>query len=144
MNHLIISVILIRKTGMKENFIIHFLRICFEEKYQSENRLKNITITFALLAIIIWGPGNSGDGYLFSIDRRTKEIGIRRASGATTSELLIVLNKELILWVLVAFSIASPIAWYVMNNWLQNFVYKTIFSWWIFVIAGLIAIGIAY
>ena len=112
------------------------------EKYQSETRLKNITVAFALLAIIISVLGIFGMA-VFSIDRRTKEIGIRRVAGAKSSEILILLNKEFIIWVLVAFIIASPVAWHIMNKWLQNFVYKTEFSWWIFLLAGIIAFGIA-
>ena len=80
---------------------------------------------------------------VFSIDRRTKEIGIRLVAGAKSSEILFLLNKEFIIWVLAAFVIASPIAWYVINKWLQNFVYKTEFSWWIFLLAGIIAFVIA-
>jgi putative ABC transport system permease protein len=113
-----------------------------DEKYQSETRLRNITIAFALLAIVISVLGILGMA-IYSIDRRTKEIGIRRVAGATNSEILILLNGEFILWVAAAFVIASPVAWYVMCNWLQNFVYKTELSWWIFAIAGFIASGIA-
>jgi putative ABC transport system permease protein len=80
---------------------------------------------------------------VFSIDRRTKEIGIRRVAGAKSSEILLLLNMEFIKWVLVAFIVATPIAWYTMHNWLQNFVYKTELSWWIFLLAGIIAFGIA-
>ena len=112
------------------------------EKYQAETRLKNITVAFALLAIIISVLGILGMA-IFSIDRRTKEIGIRRVAGAKSSEILILLNKEFIIWVFVAFIIASPVAWYTMNKWLQNFVYKTEFSWWIFLLSGIIAFGIA-
>jgi putative ABC transport system permease protein len=112
------------------------------EKYQSETRLRNITISFALLAIVISVLGILGMA-VFSIDRRTKEIGIRRVAGATNSEILILLNSEFIIWVAVAFVIASPVALFVMNNWLQNFVYKTELSWWIFALAGVIAFGIA-
>ena len=80
---------------------------------------------------------------IFSIDRRTKEIGLRRVAGAKSSEILVLLNKEFIIWVLLGFVIASPIALYVMRKWLQNFVYKTELSWWIFFLAGFIAFGIA-
>jgi putative ABC transport system permease protein len=80
---------------------------------------------------------------IFSIERRTKEIGIRKVAGATNPEILILLNREFFIWVVVAFLIASPIAFYIMNNWLQNFVYKTQLSWWIFALAGIIAFGIA-
>ncbi|MBK7628918.1 MAG: FtsX-like permease family protein [Bacteroidales bacterium] len=80
---------------------------------------------------------------IFSIDRRTKEIGIRRVAGAKNSEILLLLNKEFIKWVVVAFIIAAPVSWVIMNNWLQNFVYKTELSWWIFIVAGLFATLIA-
>jgi putative ABC transport system permease protein len=94
------------------------------------------------LAIVISVLGILGMA-IFSIDRRTKEIGIRRVAGAKSAEILILLNKEFIIWVLVAFIIATPVAWYTMNRWLQNFVYKTELSWWIFLLAGIIAFGIA-
>ncbi len=112
------------------------------EKYQSETRLRNITLSFALLAIMISILGILGMT-IFSIERRTKEIGIRRVAGATNSEILILLNREFIIWVVVAFIVASPLAFYTMNNWLQNFVYKTQLSWWIFALSGIIAFGIA-
>jgi putative ABC transport system permease protein len=123
-------------------FSYTFFDDLLNEKYQAETRLKNITMSFALLAIVISVLGILGMA-IFSIDRRTKEIGIRRVSGAKSSEILILLNKEFIIWVFVAFIIASPVAWYVMHNWLQNFVYKTEQSWWIFLLAGIIASGIA-
>ena len=136
----------IRNTYMRnrENreFSYRFFDDLLNEKYQGETRLKNITVAFALLAIIISVLGILGMA-VFSIDRRTKEIGIRRVTGAKSSEILILLNKEFILWVIVAFIIAAPIAWYAMNRWLQNFVYKTELSWWIFLLAGIIAFGIA-
>jgi putative ABC transport system permease protein len=74
---------------------------------------------------------------------RTKEIGIRKVNGAKISEILIMLNKDFIKWVAIAFVIATPIAWFIMNKWLENFAYKTDLSWWIFALAGLLALGIA-
>jgi putative ABC transport system permease protein len=112
------------------------------EKYQSETRLRNITLSFSLLAIMISILGILGMT-VFSIERRTKEIGIRRVAGATNSEILMLLNSEFIIWVAAAFIIASPVALYIMNNWLQNFVYKTELSWWIFALAAIIAFAIA-
>jgi putative ABC transport system permease protein len=123
-------------------FSYRFFNDIRDEKYQSEARLRNITIAFALLAIMISVLGILGMS-VFSIDRRTKEIGIRRVAGATNSEILILLNGQFIIWVAVAFFIASPVAWYVMNKWLQNFVYKTELSWWIFALAVVIASIIA-
>lgn len=123
-------------------FSYRFFDDLLNEKYQEETRLRNITIAFALLAIVISILGILGMS-VFSIDRRTKEIGLRKVAGAKSSEILLLLNMEFIKWVLVAFIIATPIAWYTMHNWLQNFVYKTELSWWIFLLAGIIAFGIA-
>jgi len=123
-------------------FSYRFFNDIRDEKYQSETRLRNITVAFALMAIVISILGIFGMA-IFSIDRRTKEIGLRKVAGARNHEILTLLNKEFILWVGVAFLIASPIAWYSMNKWLQNFVFKTEFSWWIFALAGFIASGIA-
>jgi putative ABC transport system permease protein len=75
--------------------------------------------------------------------KRTKDIGIRKINGATIFEVMFLLNKDFIKWVIVAFLIATPIAWYVMHRWLQSFVYRTQQSWWIFGLAGIIALGIA-
>ena len=74
---------------------------------------------------------------------RTKEIGIRKINGAKISEVMAMLNRDFVKWVAVAFVIATPIAYYAMNKWLENFAYKTNLSWWIFALAGLLALGIA-
>jgi putative ABC transport system permease protein len=80
---------------------------------------------------------------LYDTRKRTKEIGIRKVNGAKVSEILAMLNKDFIKWVAIAFIIATPIAYYAMNKWLENFAYKTNLSWWIFALAGLLALGIA-
>ena len=80
---------------------------------------------------------------LFISQQRTKEIGIRKINGATVSEILGLLNKNFVKWVAIAFVIATPIAYSAMNKWLENFAYKTSLSWWIFALAGLLALGIA-
>jgi putative ABC transport system permease protein len=74
---------------------------------------------------------------------RTKEIGIRKINGADITEILVLLNRDFVKWVMIAFVIASPVAWYEMYKWLQNYAYKTEFSWWIFPLAGLITLVIA-
>jgi len=79
----------------------------------------------------------------FTIQHRTKEIGVRKVNGAKVSEILAMLNKDFIKWVIVAFVVATPIAYYAMTKWLENFAYKTSLSWWIFALAGLLALGIA-
>ncbi len=80
---------------------------------------------------------------LFTIQQRTKEIGIRKVNGARVSEVLTMLNRDFVKWVAIAFVIATPIAYYAMHLWLESFAYKTELSWWIFALAGLLALGIA-
>jgi putative ABC transport system permease protein len=74
---------------------------------------------------------------------RTKEIGIRRINGASVPDILIILNKDIGRWFLIALLLAVPVSWYSMNKWLQNYAYKTEISWWIFALAGTIVFGIA-
>lgn len=110
--------------------------------YKKEIQISNILFVLALFSILISGMG------LFSISTliskiRTKEIGIRKVNGAKVSEILTMLNKDFVKWVAIAFVIASPVAYYAMNKWLENFAYKTNLSWWIFALAGLLALGIA-
>ena len=80
---------------------------------------------------------------LFYLEKQKKEIGIHKINGASIIEVLIQLNKEFIKWVIVAFFIATPVAWFAINKWLENFAYQTSLSWWIFALAGLLALGIA-
>jgi putative ABC transport system permease protein len=131
-----------KKNRDDREFSYTFFDDLLNEVYQPETRLKNMTIAFATLAIIISVLGILGM-VIFSIDRRTKEIGIRKVAGAKISEILILLNLEFIVWIAVAFTIASPIAWYLMHKWLQNFVYKTDITWWLYLLAGIISFGIA-
>jgi putative ABC transport system permease protein len=79
----------------------------------------------------------------FLAENRTKEIGIRKVNGATIGEILVLLNKDFLKWVLIAFVIATPITFYAMHKWLENFAYKTSLSWWIFAMAGVLVLGIA-
>jgi putative ABC transport system permease protein len=94
------------------------------------------------MAIIITSLSLFGLVLMASVSR-TKEIGIRKVNGARVIELLAILNKDYVRWVTVAFVIATPVAWYTMHFWLQNFAYKTAISWWIFALAGLLALAIA-
>ncbi len=80
---------------------------------------------------------------LRSCQSRTKEIGVRKVNGAKTREILALLNSDFIKWVAIAFVISAPVAWYTMNKWLENFAYKTVLSWWIFIFGGLITVIIA-
>jgi len=95
-----------------------------------------------LLAILISCLGLIGLS-LFMTELRTKEIGIRKVNGAKSLEIFSLLSKEYIVWVLISILIASPVAWYTMHRWLEDFAYKTELSWWIFALTGLLALGIA-
>ena len=119
-----------------------FMDDFYNEQYQAEQRFSRLFLVGSLLAIIIACLGLLGLS-TYAIIRRTKEIGIRKANGATVSQVMVLLNKDFVAWVAFAFIIGCPIAWYVMNNWLRNYATKTELSWWIFALAGIIAIIIA-
>jgi len=80
---------------------------------------------------------------IFTAKRRTKEIGIRKVLGASVNSLFTLLSKEFLWLVIIAFLISAPLAWWIMNKWLQNFAYRTTISWWVFATAGLLTLGIA-
>lgn len=119
-----------------------FLSDDYEMMYQSEQQLSTLFKGFSLIAILISTLGILGISSA-AIKRRTKEIGIRKVNGAKVSEILTMLNKDFVKWVAIAFALATPIAYYAMQKWLQNFAYKTELNWWIFALAGLLALGIA-
>jgi len=110
--------------------------------YQSELLFQRTFSLFAGCAIVICCLGILAMS-LFSCQRRVKEIGIRKINGASVLEVMIMLNKDFIGLVVIAFVIATPVAWYSIHRWLENFAYKTELSWWIFVLAGLLALAIA-
>ena len=124
-------------------FTYEFYDDWFQKQYVQEEQLARSIGIFAMMAIVISCSGILGLA-IFSSQQRTKEIGIRKVNGAKVSEILTLLNKDFIKWVAIAFVIATPIAWYAMNKWLESFAYKTSLSWWIFALAGLLALGIAF
>ncbi|MGV8093700.1 MAG: ABC transporter permease [Mangrovibacterium sp.] len=123
-------------------FDFSFLDERINRAYEKEIRTANIVSWFSVFAILISSLGIFTLA-VFTGNRRTKEIGIRKVNGATISEVMAMLNRDFIKWVAVAFVIATPIAYYAMHKWLENFAYKTGLSWWIFALAGLLALGIA-
>lgn len=110
--------------------------------YRSELKFQRTFSLFAVSAIIICCLGILAMS-LFSCQRRVKEIGIRKINGADVAKVLIMLNRDFIKLVVIAFVIAVPVAWYVMHTWLQHYAYRTEISWWIFLLAGLFALVIA-
>jgi putative ABC transport system permease protein len=123
-------------------FQYFFIKDKYNEKYREEERLSKIVGTFTILTIFLSCLG------LFALIaylliQRTKEIGIRKINGAGITEVLLLVSSDYIKSVAIAFIMACPVAWYTMHKWLQTFAYKTELSWWIFCLAGIIALVIA-
>ena len=123
-------------------FNYFFLDDFYDEQYRADQRFSGLFLASSILAIIIACLGLSGLSS-YSITRRTKEIGIRKANGARITQVLVLLNKDFVKWVVIAIVIAAPVAWISMDKWLQNFAYRIEISWWIFALSGAIAVGIA-
>jgi putative ABC transport system permease protein len=116
-----------------------FLNEQLNREYASEQLLMRLINAFSLLAILFASLGLTGLS-IFMTEKRTKEIGIRKVNGSSVSEIVKMLNFVFIKWLGLAFIIATPIAYYATQRWLQNFAYRTTLSWWIFILAGLIAL----
>ena len=123
-------------------FSFEYLNDRLDSRYNSEEKMRTLFIYFMIVAISIAILGMVGLS-ISLIERRTKEIGIRKINGASVSEVMAMLTKDFVEWVAIAYVIAIPIAFYAMHIWLENFAYKTESSWWIFVLAGVISLGIA-
>ncbi len=119
-----------------------FLNEHLNAKYASEQLLLMLINAFSILAIFVACLGLMGLS-IFITEKRSKEIGIRKVNGANVMEILILLNKDIIRWVIIAFVIAFPIAYFFAQRWLENFAFRTPISWWIFILAGLFAVSIA-
>ena len=127
----------LKKYAPDNLFDYYFLDHEFEKLYQSEKQLGRIFLYFSILAIFISSLGLFGLAS-FMVERRTKEIGVRKVLGASVSKIFLLLSKEFTIWILISNLIAWPISWYIMNLWLNNFAYKTTLDWWLFMIAGFI------
>lgn len=124
-------------------FSYRFMDESFDQVYRSESRISSLFSIFSGLSIFIACLGLFGLA-AFATERRTKEIGIRKVLGATTMGLVTLLSKDFLKLVIVSLLIAIPIAWYMMNNWLQDFAYSATMDWWIFAVAGIGAIAVAF
>ena len=110
--------------------------------YQKEENVASLVNGLMLIAIFISGMGVFGMA-MFNAETRTKEVGIRKILGAKITTIVILFSKEFMAMVLLAMVIASPIAWYLTNEWLSNFVYRVDIEWSIFLYAGLIGLATA-
>jgi len=118
-----------------------FLNEQLKRGYASEQLLMRLINAFSILAILIASMGLMGLS-IFMTEKRTKEIGIRKVNGSSVTEIVQMLNMVFIKWLALAFIIATPIAYYAAQQWLQNFAYRTPISWWIFILAGIFALFI--
>ena len=123
-------------------FSYFFLDDFFDRQYRSEVRFGKLFLNFALLAIFISCLGLLGLAS-YSTMQRTKEIGIRKVMGASTTGIVNLLSKDFLVLVLISFLIAAPMAWYGMHSWLKDFAYKVGIQWWVFALAALLAAAIA-
>ena len=123
-------------------FEYYFLDDYFNAQYKSHIQLLKCFFMFSLMAVLITSLSLFGSVMMASVSR-TKEIGIRKINGARISEILVLLNREFLIMVLVAFLIAVPVTWFALHKWLENFAYKTGISWWIIGLAGIVSLVIA-
>jgi putative ABC transport system permease protein len=124
-------------------FTYQFLDDSFGKMYAAETRLGSIFGIFSAVAIVIACLGLFALT-AFTAEQRTKEIGIRKVLGASVSSIVIMLSKDFGKLVLIAFVLATPFAWWGVNEWLQAYQYKVDVAWWVYVLAGVIAFGIAW
>ena len=119
-----------------------FLDESFDQQYRAEDRFGTLFFNFAILAIFISCLGLLGLASYSTIQRK-KEIGVRKVLGAGVSNIVSLLSVDFLKLVVIAFIIASPVAWFFMSKWLHGFAYRTSITWWMFVFAGLVAVIIA-
>ena len=125
-----------------ETFTYSFLDQHFAELYRSDSQVSEIVGVLAALAILVSCLGLFGLAS-YSAERRIKEIGVRKVMGASVAGIVALLSSDFIRLVVVSILIASPLAWWAVNSWLQDFAYRIEIQWWVFVAAGLLAVGIA-
>ncbi|HVZ97476.1 MAG TPA: FtsX-like permease family protein, partial [Chitinophagaceae bacterium] len=124
-------------------FDYQFLDDHFNELYRSDSQISTIVGTLAILAIIISCLGLFGLAS-YAAEKRTKEVGIRKVLGASLQNLVLMLSRDFLKYVLIASLIALPLAWFSVHKWLQEYAYRIPISWWIFASAVLVAMLIAF
>ncbi|MGY4536335.1 putative ABC transport system permease protein [Mucilaginibacter sp. UYNi724] len=128
-----------KKYDQETPFSYTFMDDAFDKQYKAEDRLASIFGTFTYITVLLATLGLFGLA-AFTIEQRNKEIGIRKILGASMATITTLLSTDFIKLILLSVVIASPIAWYAMHNWLQNFAYRIAVPWWVFVFAGGIAL----
>jgi putative ABC transport system permease protein len=120
----------------------HFLDQNFARQYAAEKKQGELALIFTILAVFIAALGLFGLA-AFAAHQRVKEIGIRKVLGASVSSITAMLSRDFIKLVIIAILIATPIAWIAMDKWLQDFAYQVNIHWWVFGLAGVLALIIA-
>ena len=123
-------------------FDYRFVDADFNKQFNTEMLISKLSRVFATLAIIISCLGLFGLA-AYTAERRTKEIGIRKVLGASVSRITGLLSKDFLQLVIVSALIAFPLSWWAMHQWLQNYAYRIQISWWVFLVAGVMAVLIA-
>jgi putative ABC transport system permease protein len=131
-----------KKLNPNEPFEYSFLDLDFQKNYEAESRQAGLIQSFTVIAIIISCLGLFGLA-TFSAEQRTKEIGIRKVMGASVTSIVTLLSKDFLKLVAIAIVIACPLAWYIMDKWLQNFAYRAPVSLMVFLVTAFIAVFIA-
>ena len=123
-------------------FEYHFLDETYQKLYLSEMNTRNVLSYALIITFIITITGLYAMAF-YSTQRRIKEIGIRKINGATLPDLLLLLNKDIVIWVIISFVIACPISYLFLSNWLDGFVIKVNLSIWVFLLAGIVSCLVA-
>lgn len=132
-----------KSVAADEPFSFTFLDDNLQRQYEAEQRLSRIVTVASLVSIFIACMGLLGLAIL-AVSRRTKEIGIRKVMGASVASITSLLTRDFLVLVLLAVLTASPLAWYALDNWLEGFAYRITMHWWVFVLAGVVAILVAF
>jgi putative ABC transport system permease protein len=123
-------------------FAFQYTSETYQLQLKSDEKLASLSMIYTALSILLAALGLYGLA-ANSARKRVKETGIRKINGARVSDIMALLNRDFVKWIAISFMIATPIAWYEMHRWLGNFAYKTSLSWWLFLVVGLLALGIA-
>jgi putative ABC transport system permease protein len=124
-------------------FEYRFMSDEYNKLYKSELRIGNVFSIFSGIAILLACLGLFGLS-AYAAQQRIKEIGVRKVLGASVTNIVLLLAANFIKLIALAFVIAAPVAWYVMNKWLQDFAYRVNIGWWVFAIAALLVVVVAF